>query len=471
MYILLGQHLSEGSALYRDAWFAGPPLLPWLFGFAQNLFGSWSLPVIRVLTCLYVYLIAVVFNGILIEYKLFRTYTGAPAVLFAFLVSVPWYGQQMSSSLFILLPTLLCFSNLMLLGEQRSRNYRLMFIVGVWMGLSIAATYNAFLILLGLIVAYIRIRNPRMDEIVALLGGISTIGTLILLILYFNDSLVDFWNIGIRYFLAKPSISLSPVYQSYLLQTLIALAISWGLALLLAIVGFLHFRLKYFSYVVKVRATETIMSMWVVGVLLLFVFKWQRLELSDWVLLSPPLVFYARKALDFEINTKLRVTLLAFMVMMPLSLYLGLWNIRNPNSTNLFQPTAEDVWVHGNAWPLLEQEGVLFQILDELPKDASIWIMDYRPEWYMALGKKYPNKYADFRIVYHTFPLFQNQQSYRTAWQEPEREFFREFQKHSPDLIIDPKHNFPLLQERYPRLLGRYQEKEVGEFHLYRKSN
>lgn len=469
MLLLLGNSLSEGQHLYSDVWFAGPPLLPWLFMMFHEVFGSWTLPMIRILSCLYIYIASILFNGILIEYKLYRRYSGFTAIMIAFLVSVPWYSQQMSGSLFVLLPMIISFYQIMQLGDNRSKNYQLMFGAGVWMAISMCITYKAIFIFFGLLIAYVRVRRPSLDELISMVGGMVVVFLFVLNLLYFNDSLRDFWDIGVLYYLDRLRFSSSPVYAYELSSTLTALLIAWGPVLVLGLIGFLHFRIRYFSYVVKIRATETITSLWLLGVLLMLLFKWQRLELSDLVLLVPPLVFYMRKALDLPFLLQFRWGILALILVLPLFLYIGLWNLRHPNPADLLRPAQEDLWIHGGTWMTMRQEGALFEYLADQSPESSIWIMDYKPAWYLSLGTSSLDAYTDFRILYHKLPLFQSELGILFSKEELERNFYQRFQASPPDLIVDPQEYFHLLQDRFPAMLGKYEVLELDGVAVYHK--
>lgn len=469
MLLLVGKSLSEGAHLYTDIWYAGPPFLPWMFKIFYSLFGSWTVPMIRVFSCLYIYFAAILFNGILVEYKLFRRYSGFTAIMLAFLISSPWYAQELSSSLMVLLPTIISFYNIMQLGDNKGRNYELMFGVGLWMSISIFMAYKAIFILLGLLIAYVRVRRPSLDELVSMLGGILVIVLFVLTMLFFNNSLQDFWDLGVLFYLDHLRFTDSPVYAYSLSSTLYTLLLSWGPVLILGLIGFLHFRLRYFSYVVKIRATETITSLWLLGVLLMIVFKWKRLELSDMILIAPPLVFYLRKALELPFLQQMRWGILSAIVLVPLFLYVGLWNMSNPNPANLLRPQQEDNWVHGGTWTTLLEKGELFEYLKDKAPESSIWIMDFRPAWYLSITPPPSSSYLDFRILYHKLDVFQAEKACVFSKTELDRHFHQTFQASPPELIVDPLHTFPLLQARFPALLGSYEAETIEDIPVYRK--
>ncbi|MEM7659659.1 MAG: hypothetical protein AAF399_26335, partial [Bacteroidota bacterium] len=319
LLILLGQRIADGHALYGDAWYAGPPLMPWLYAAFVKVFGGGALPAIRIATCLYVYLSAVYFNGILAQHKLFRKDLGLTSLLYVLLVSTPWYTQQMSASLFVLLPMTIAFNQLMELGDKRSSNLQQMYLAGVWMMICILASYKAVFILVGLLIGYFLIRSPQVHELLALIGGLVVILGAVLYWMFYQGTLAAFWDIGVLYYWDRINLGTHEWYPFEVGQTLLSWLLAWGSVLLFALIGFFHFRIRFFSYVVKVRAAEVAMATWLAGVSLMLLFKYSRLELTDFVLLVPPIVFYAKKLLDFSWFRRLRWFVLLATIAVPIS--------------------------------------------------------------------------------------------------------------------------------------------------------
>ncbi|RMG68070.1 MAG: hypothetical protein D6722_12225 [Bacteroidetes bacterium] len=459
-YLVLAEKLQQGAHLYSEAWHAGPPLMAWLFHALWAVFGSSSWWVVRVGTALYIYLAAIYYNGILAEYKLFRQFSGLPAFIFVFLASVPWYSLEMSASLLVLWPVVAAFHAVLRLGERRRQNYGLLFQAGLWMGLSVLVSYKVVFILLGLLVAYLVLRAPRLDELLALVMGGAVVTAMVLLMLFFNRSLTEFFDIGILYYLDRSGLSDGSLYRYDVAFQLRILAICWGPFLLMALLGFLHYRARYFNYVVKLRALETTMALWLGGVLLALLFKLNRLEFSDFILLIPPVVFYAQRPLQAAWLRRFRVVFFLLVALPTLYMELHFWGTRFPDTLGWLRIETGDRWLHGGTLPLLQEAHPL---LDALPTGSDgIWIMADTPEWYRYLGRTCAFKYTDFRIAYYKFGYWENGADPLYSRREPERDIYLAFTQSPPAYIIDPREYFPLLQARFPALAAMYEAREVA---------
>ncbi|WNJ21311.1 hypothetical protein [Pontibacter sp. G13] len=471
LYLLNAQQLGGGAQLYTDAWLAGPPLMVWIYYFFHSLFGSAALTLIRVFTCMYIYLSAVYFTGMIGQYKPFRKHVGLMSLLFVLLVSVPWYGQELSASLFVLLPMCISFHSMLQLGDSRTQNFARMFQVGLWMTVCILATYKSVFILLGVLVAYFSLRSPRLEELASMFGGFVTCLFIVLVPLFFSGSLSDFWDLGVLYYWDRVGISDSLVYQYDVGTTIRAWAMSWGLILFLSTVGFMHFHAKFYSYVASIRAVDVTMVVWLLSVTMMLLFKWKRLGLPDFTLLVPPVVFYASQTFDFRLIRKLRVLLVLGTMAVPLYLYGSYAGIRFPETFSWIQPTEEAKWRHGGTLDALTQADPIYQAIRSVDAPNGVWIMNDQPGMYHSLDKTCANKYTDFRIAYYKFPALPgHSQVSLLSKTEQDRQIFQTFAENPPDLILDPWENFPYLQQRFPSLFSSYQAKTIGKYRVYSKA-
>ena len=255
LYLLNAQRLQEGVSLYEGAWHMGPPLLVWIYATFVWLFGNGAMSALAVFTCIYIYIAAVYFNGMLGESRFFQKYLGISSLLFAFLVSVPWYGQELNASLFVLLPMTIAFRSLIRLDENRNHNFALLFQVGCWMMICILASYKSLFILLGIMLGYIMLKRPRLDEFFALIGGLVVVFIPFILLLIWQGNLGAWWDMGVLFFIDRLGFE-GDFFQTASGFPLQAWFISWGSVLVLATAGFIHFRLRFFSYLAQIRTVE-----------------------------------------------------------------------------------------------------------------------------------------------------------------------------------------------------------------------
>ncbi len=467
-YLLAAQKLALGGHLYTDLWHAGPPLIIWLYRALYGIFGNATLPAIRVLACLYLYLTSVYLAGTISLFKPYRRYPGLPAILLVFLASSPWYTLQVGASFLVILPVTIAFFSILQLGEKARKNNAQMFQAGIWLMICVLISYRFLFLVLGLLVAYLLLKTPRLAEVLSLFGGMALVFLSMILILFYSHSLGDYWELGIRYFADRIRFSTAPMYPYEVGFTLQVILRSWGVVLLLGLLGFIHFRIRFFSYLAQVRTIELTMAVWLVASVLMLSFKYSRLEISDFLLLTPPLAFYASKPFDFKWATRFQMLLFPAMFLPAMIIYLCYWGIASPDAMATFYPADDSRFLHGGQKNLLERSDELFRY--PFSTDEQLWIMDYAPQYYLSLGQRCENQYLDFRILWYKLPAFpETDPDIFFSQVEREQDFYEELSAHQPTVILDPFENFPALQQRYPVLFGNYQKEELKNWKVYRK--
>lgn len=465
-YLVLGERLAAGAQLYSEAWHAGPPLLAWFYGAMTTVFGQGTWLAVRIFACCYVYLVATYFIGTLVEYKLFRANIVLGAALMAMMLSSPWYLQTFDAPLAALLPVAVAFRALLQLGERPQTNNRLLFQAGIAMALAMLLLYKAFFLFVGFVLAYFFLRSPRRSELAALAGGIVLVSGGLALLLFFRQTLAASLDQGLLYYFDRIGFSghaLYPYDPTLVVQGLLP---AWALFGVLGVAGFVHFRLRIFSYVVKVRATETAMALWLGSVLVALLFKVNRLEIKDFLLLSPPLLFYTLQGLEMGWTRRLRLPLLLLGLAPAAIIYLHAWGLLFPEQINWASPKADDRWLHGDCW---EEIHALPDRLAPLPRTVSdVWVLDHQPAWYLLLDLPPALGYTDFRMFYFKFGLWEEAQAKRLRSRPiSPSDFYRTLAAHPPAMILDPTGKFPLLQWRFPLLLQDYRLHRNGSLDYY----
>lgn len=464
--LLVAERAWLEGPLYVGAWHAGPPLHIWFVEGFYALLGKHALLALRVFAVLWIYLMAVYLNGVVGRFKLLKRYEGLPGLMLATLASVPWPGLFFSAELLAMWPALVAYHRLLNLTETPSRNYGLMFQAGALLMLAALINYKALFLLAGALVAYLLLRSARLDELTAALGGMLVVLLALLGLLYLQGNLRAFEAIGLRYYLQRLSLTGSSFYPINTGATLQALALTWSLPVILALVGFVHFRLRFFSYVVKIRSLETVMAIWLVISLVMLVAKWRRLDLSDVHLLLPPVAFYAAHMLALRWPPRLRVLMLSLGLTGLLLSYLSGWSVRFPQALSWLPVQARPSWLYGpptRGQPLPPQ---LPAQLDPARRADGIWIMDHQPHWYTLLDAPVAHRYVDFRLAYYKFPPLPGYQE-GVAQGEAESRLFRAFAQHPPAYILDPHGWFPAMQQRYPSLFATYRPRSYDGIVVY----
>lgn len=291
-----------------------------------------------------------------------------------------------------------------------------------------------------------------------------------MIVLYLSGALAAWWDIGMVSFLDRV-VNKSMQNQDYQLGLVLS---SWGafwaILLILSVIGFLHFRLRFYSYVTKVRSIEMIMAVWLVGILLALGFKFNRLDLTDFVLLVPPIVFYTAKTFDFKWVFKLRYVLFVAILILPLYSYMSYFGIRFPETLSVLKPSDDATILHGGVVKILERKDSIYDLSKGSEGNRDIWIMEFNPELYVALGYPCANRYTDYRITHYKVPALPGGSERIFSRKETDRDVYEQFKQNPPDIVLDRNENFPLLQARYPQLLSNYSIRKEGEYVVYERN-
>ena len=462
LYFLCAQRIAEGGNLYKDAWLAGPPFMVMLYWFAFKLFGGATIIAMRIIACFYLYFSAIYFNGIIESYRLFKRTPYFSGFLFAFLASIPWYVQSFNSSLFVLFPIIFSFHVIIRLNERRHKSYALLFQVGALMSICVLATYKTVFILLGIMIAYLIIVSPKVDELLAMMGGVFFVVIAMIIGMFFSGNLLHFWDIGCLFYLDRIRMGTEQLYDYEVMRAFITWGLHWGIIILLAIFGFIHYRLRFFNYIVKIRSFEFTMRIWLFIMIIALIFKLRRLELQDFILLVPPIVFYAGKSMDFQWNSFMR--LLAVAVGLGVSFYSfsGYFAMAYPRAFEYFLPQEHNQFLHGGLYTQFQEDNPIKEFIKAKQITSDVWIMDNDPSLYLQLGLECPNKYTDFRIAYNKMESFRAASDFHYYSKvESHGNTFSQFYNQPPKYIIDTEKKFSYLKNKYPGLFSDY--KLIGQ--------
>jgi 4-amino-4-deoxy-L-arabinose transferase-like glycosyltransferase len=461
--LLCGEQI-QGGHVYMDAWYHGPPVMVWINWLFAFVFGEGALSAMRMFSMLYVYLSALYLQAMLVEYKVFRKNELAPGLFLILLASTPWYSLQLSPALLMLLPLLFSFHTVIRLSISKKGNYRRLFQAGLLLALGVLADYHLVVFLLGILLAYLFIRQPKLDELFGLLMGVGVGLVIFTLILYYNGIGQEFWELGFLAFWQNWLLGFPELLRNPMVATYLSVAINWGPLLILALLGFFHYRAKIFSYVILIRRVEQAMILWLVSGALMVAIAGSQLTYADFLLLSPPLAFYAARSWGFALSRLLRLGAWLLVVLPPLVMGLYLLDSYAPNTLR-FEANQWD-GVLNNRSTLLRNDSELKAYFQGKSLDDGIWVLANRPELYLYLEGRCPNRYTDFRLVYQKFSYLVETSVLRL---ESDADIFESFSQGLPAYIIDQTGQFGRMQKRFPSLFHTYQSKRLGDYTIWEK--
>ena len=458
LVLLCAQRLSaSGGNLYLDAWLGHPPLIVWLYQAVHSLFQENTLLAIRVLRCLYVYACVVYISGFINSLRVQDRYSWVIPVSMAVLLSTPWYALESSLTLFSLLPISYSFISLLKLesAPRKNANLRTMFWVGTWTMFYIFLSYKTLPLFLGGVLGYLFLRPYRLNEFVSLLSGMFVLFVGLCLFLFFSETLIAFWDQGILFpwdrLVQKNGNNLYSAQISWR-----SIATNWGPWVVLASLGFIHYRIKFYSYLAKVRLIERLMSIWLFFGLAGILMKGRSIESHDFILIVPPLSFYGAKVFDLKSRRIWKGLATSLAIVPPLLVFLVFWfpnSFSTPLSSvnSFFQDLADRSPIE-----MSEEQQPIHNFLANVPQKEGIWILADWSEMYLRLKLPFPNKYVDFTMLQKK-SLCWNPEEFLLSPKEPERDFFLHLSQNTPLLIADPHDLFPTLQACYPSLFSTYE--------------
>ncbi len=449
--------LVDGKSLYAEAWFSGPPLMIWFYSFFHIAFSKFWLLALRVFTIIYVYVFAVYFSSWLSEYRPFEKYPLLPAFIVILLASSPWYSLELNVETLILFPLLIAYQTIIQTGERTLVSYQPFFLTGILIMVCMMISFSVLVLFISVIFLYLFVRRPAVDEITALLGGSFVSLVIFCIILYYSGSLAGFFDMGILYGfdLVKYEIFNEPFKD--LQKSFLGFLTVEALFVVLAAVGFFYFRVKYFTSLVKIRRLETGMAIWLVAGFVSIFLSTSRTALHEWVLIAPPLAFYATRAFDIPFRKWVYTPVLLLSFAPTMITYITFWVNYNTNT------------LHKEDSPIFPNENLQRYFKGKYVKNG-IWLMEHKPEVYLALNRPCATKYVDYRIVYQKFhPLPYASTHLMISKIESDAAIFEEFQKNMPDYVLDRNDLFPKIREMYPALFYGYKSEEVGGYKIYHK--
>ncbi len=410
-------------------------------------------------------MIVIYFSGILFYLKTHGKYLGLIPFLLAFLLSIPWSSQELNHTLLTLLPVSYAFLTFLIPErEVRNHNYSTLFKIGAGIMIAILFSYKILLMLIGVFVTYLLLRTPRLSEVVALIGGLLSVMIIFMLIMYFNENLDEYWDQGVLYFSDNVRLSNVSGTTSNASTNIYTIIWNWGGWILLSIIGIIHYRIRFYSYIVKIRLAERIMSVWLFFGTISILIKQENIIIQDFLLIAPPLSFYAIKALELIKKRRLQSLLVLISFVPAFISFIHFWRPLE----YLTQESFFNKILTSSPIELNDQKSQVYQQFSSINHLENIWILADWPDMYHRLNASCANKYVDFSMTYYKLPLSNERYSLRSK-EEPDREVFIQLRHQPPTWVIDPQDLFQSIQARYPSVLGNYQQVDSHGILIYRR--
>lgn len=237
--------------------------------------------------------------------------------------------------------------------------------------------------------------------------------------------------------------------------------------MLLGIFGFIHYRLRIYSYLIVIRQVEQTMLLWLICAAMILIFSGWKIGYHDLILFAPPFAFYGAKAWYFKMKPLIRLIVVLMLIGPTSFMYIEWVGLKMPQSFGLW--SAEGMGQKLGIQSVQNRDDrILKEYLKKMdPVPQKAWIMEQNPARYHRLGLACATRYTDYGVVKRKFSYLSGRAPGYVG-QEPDAEIFAQFQADMPDIVIDPSGKFELLRQRFPSLLGHFQAQSVGRYKVWR---
>lgn len=465
--------LSENSVLYTGIITDDPPLLVWFWNLFYLCFGEFTLPAIRIFTCIYLFFAAFIFNQLVNDLKLIRERSLFPGVLFLLCVSFPWYAQETNGALLILLPLLTSVYLLIRTFDEGAKPLRLLFFVGILTSVSVLLNYQAMIFYISMPLIYFILRPAKIAEFFTLIIGFIIPVFFTGLIMYFQHALYAWWDTSILYqldeFVNKSLVFYQPVPKGHKLEILFSLA-----CLILPVAfGFIAFRMGTIRLNIQQRKIESVMAIWLGLSVFLLIINGLFKHNNPIIVMVFPLCFYVYRFFLQKIRPLFANSILLLIGIYPAwsgTQYYAL----NQEETELPYPVFPDEEWKNTLRTIFIPDPHTTALYKFMEKDAgeknkTIWICGY-PHLYQTQTKSFKNgsRYIDFPLFANKIS-FLKKNTYRSliSSEIDHAEIYCAFREEFPDYILDEINVFGEIKNQIPILLADYMLIYDGPVKIY----
>ncbi|MEM7036660.1 MAG: glycosyltransferase family 39 protein, partial [Bacteroidota bacterium] len=462
-YLMSAEKIVDGGVQYVDTWDNKPPVLAWFYSLFVGIFGSAAIYVIRIFTCIYLYISALLLNQFVVDNKLLQRFSLLPAFLLIFLCSVPWYAQELNGEILMNLPIILSVFQLLKVTERSRKNNSHLFFAGVLLGLSFMIKYQAIFVFFGILGAYITIHTPRISETFSLFAGFFMSILVLVGGIYLTGAIEAFWDIGVVYNLDYIFLGRNPGESVSFLFNLGQYGQLWGIFILLGLVGIVHYRLTYFTNSIRLRKLEAVLLFWFSAAMLTIILGGGRLYLHYFYLLVPPLVIYVSKFFELKVRPWLRTVSIVGAFLIPVYTF-GVYLASAYPKTFSFidDQITPGGWID-NFRTQLNTEHPLAAYIDRDKVHNGILVLAYDPVIHARLDIPCATRYTNFSVAYYKLEALRDLTEVDLlSHTETLEDTYRAFREEMPEYIVDPLGIFPKMREKLPLLFQDYKARQVN---------
>lgn len=466
--------MHAGHNLYSDVLSSVAPLLAGIWYVFYVVFEDFCLPAIRIFSSVYLFLCAFLFNQLINDLRLSRDKSLFPGILFLTGVCLPWYSQQMNGEMLMLLPLLLSVYLIIRTFEEGGKPLQLLLMVGLLTSLSVLLEYQSVIYYFGILIIYLIIRPPRLNEFFTLIIGFFLPVFFCALILGKEGILSGWVQNSLLYRLdvfINTELVFAPVVNAGHRYEMIFAILGACLPL---IGGFVSFRVGILGLNIRQRKIESVMSIWLgVSLFILLVsgaFKYE----NPMMIIVFPMVFYIWRFFMGKMNPWLGTLLLLLLFSYPIGSLSQYYFIRNKETLASFPLESipnRNVNLHHIIHPdahLAATASVIRNIA--APKEPRVWICGNIPGLTPLTTLSQESGIVDYFLFVNKLSFLPENQN-RTLYSSELflLDVYKIILSENPEFIVDPHHKMEALHYFMPILMEPYELVWSGAIPVYRK--
>jgi len=472
------ERIIQGSALYADVLTDDPPLTIGLYTLFKYLLGTHGFLAIRIFTCIYLFLCALIFNQFVNDIKLYRKRNLLPGFWLLLATSSPWYGQEITGELLVLLPILLSIYLLVKIFEEGTDPLSSLLFVGIFTSIAFLLNYQAIIFYFSIPLIYFILRPARLSEVFTLCTGFLIPLAITSTLFYFSHTLLAWWDLSVLYHLDRvlnKELEFSYlIHEGRKIETFI-----FYLAILLPLTGgFLAFRLGRIRLNIQQRKIESVMFVWLFSAILILILTGIFRHPNPHLILLFPASFYIYRFFIENIKPWVSHVLFSLMFLIPILSFFQYYALYNTVDLPKYFTGNDPEWamsLERRVKPASSKTKLLKHLtggVDSASK-PSVWIAGNQPSVYYYNQLFCGIHYVDFTLFANKAE-FLSRNKYRNLISKEItlQEVYIAFETSPPEWVADYEGVFAELKEHLPVLLASYTVYARSEdFILYRKKN
>lgn len=466
--------MHAGHDLYSEVLSSVAPLLAGIWYLFYVVFEDFCLPAIRVFSAVYLFLCAFLFNQLINDLRLVRDKSLFPGIIFLTAVCFPWYSQQMNGEMLMLLPLLLSVYLIIRTFEEGGKPLQLLLMVGLLTSLSVLLEYQSVIYYFGILIIYLIIRPPRLNEFFTLVIGFFLPVFFCALILGMEGVLSGWVQNSLLYRLDEfintelvfaPNVNDGHKYEVIFVILCVCLPL---------IGGFVSFRVGILGLNIRQRKIESVMSIWLgVSLFILLVAGVFRYE-NPMMIIVYPMVFYVWRFFMGKMNPWLGFLLMVLLFCYPVGSLSQYYFIHQKDTLTSFPLESipnRNLQLHRIVHPdphLAATATVIRKMAS--PNEPKVWICGNIPGFTPLTTMPPGSGLVDYFLFVNKLSFLPENQ-YRSLFSSELSllDVYQKIQSENPEFIVDPHHKMEALHYFLPILMEPYELVWAGPIPIYRK--